>query len=116
MDGQVGLAIAIQIEPSQRDPAFDGTLVNPSRDTPSVPHDLARQTGVHRHDPHWALIRCSPVTRAGATAACSSLLFAAPCSRRTRGPTGGFNAELLCVLGVQSLPATELHGLGADEP
>src|SRR5262245_16992246 len=30
-------------------------------------------------------------------------------------PTGGLNAELLCVLGVQSLPATELHGLGADD-
>src|SRR5436309_10299293 len=31
-----------------------------------------------------------------------------------RGQTGGLNAELLCVLGVQSLPA-ELHGLGADD-
>src|SRR6202049_1779618 len=30
-------------------------------------------------------------------------------------PTGRFNAELLCVLGVQSLPAAELHGLGADD-
>src|SRR4029077_12913400 len=26
-----------------------------------------------------------------------------------------FNAELLCVLGVQSLPAAVLHGVGADE-
>src|SRR5213078_563122 len=26
-----------------------------------------------------------------------------------------FGAELLCVLGVQSLPAAELHGLGADD-
>src|SRR5262249_60994108 len=25
------------------------------------------------------------------------------------------DAELLCVLGVQSLPAVELHGLGADD-
>src|SRR5207244_532109 len=32
-----------------------------------------------------------------------------------RGPTGSLNAELLCVLGVQSLPAAELHGLGADD-
>src|SRR5437870_714193 len=31
------------------------------------------------------------------------------------GPTGGLNAELLCVLGVQSLPAADLHGLGADD-
>src|SRR5437660_10015017 len=30
-------------------------------------------------------------------------------------PTGGLNAELLCVLGVQSLPAAELHGLGAGD-
>src|SRR5260370_624659 len=29
-------------------------------------------------------------------------------------PTGGLNAELLCVLCVQSLPAAELHGIGAD--
>src|SRR5438445_12999588 len=28
---------------------------------------------------------------------------------------GRFNTELLCVLGVQSLPAAELHGLGADD-
>src|ERR1700730_17440199 len=34
---------------------------------------------------------------------------------RLRRPTGRFNAELLCVLGVQSLPAAELHGLGADD-
>jgi hypothetical protein len=27
----------------------------------------------------------------------------------------GFDAELLCVLGVQSLPAAELHGLGAGD-
>jgi hypothetical protein len=27
----------------------------------------------------------------------------------------GLNAELLGVLGVQSLPAAELHGLGADD-
>ena len=26
-----------------------------------------------------------------------------------------FGAELLCVLGVQSLPAVELHGIGADD-
>src|SRR5437660_3029637 len=29
--------------------------------------------------------------------------------------TGGLNAELLCVLGSQSLPPAELHGLGADD-
>src|SRR5207249_5832211 len=37
---------------------------------------------------------------------------------RLRGvgrPTGGLNAELLCVLGVQSLPAAELHGLGTND-
>src|SRR5713226_4416447 len=34
---------------------------------------------------------------------------------RLRRPVGRFNAELLCVLGVQSLPAAELHGLGADD-
>src|SRR5207245_5862932 len=31
------------------------------------------------------------------------------------GPSGGLDAELLGVLGVQSLPAVELHGLGADD-
>ena len=30
------------------------------------------------------------------------------------GQSGRFNAELLCVLGFQSLPAAELHGLRAD--
>src|SRR6266852_3104863 len=34
---------------------------------------------------------------------------------RLRGPVGRFNTELLGVLGVQSLPAAELHGLGADD-
>src|SRR6266852_9710913 len=33
---------------------------------------------------------------------------------RRRRPVGRFNTELLCVLGVQPLPAAELHGLGAD--
>src|SRR6516164_109579 len=32
-----------------------------------------------------------------------------------RRPVGRFNTELLGVLGVQSLPAAELHGLGADD-
>src|SRR5207244_10415127 len=30
-------------------------------------------------------------------------------------PVGRFNPELLGVLGVQSLPAVELHGFGADD-
>src|SRR6266850_4071869 len=34
---------------------------------------------------------------------------------RLRRPVGRFDTELLCVLGVQSLPAVELHGLGADD-
>src|SRR5882672_1704660 len=33
---------------------------------------------------------------------------------RIRRPVGRFNTELLCVLGVQSLPAAELHRLGAN--
>src|SRR5262249_20363470 len=33
---------------------------------------------------------------------------------RLRRPVGRFETELLGVLGVQSLPAAELHGLGAD--
>src|SRR5256885_3555692 len=37
------------------------------------------------------------------------------CSGRSRGPPRGLDAELLCVLGVQSLRAAELHGLGADD-
>src|SRR5437879_4312881 len=35
--------------------------------------------------------------------------------RSSRGPTGGLNTELRCVLRVQSLPALELHRLGADD-
>src|ERR1035437_3238873 len=42
------------------------------------------------------------------------LSFNASRLRRVGRPTGGLNAELLCVLGTQSLPAVELHGLGAD--
>jgi len=34
---------------------------------------------------------------------------------RLRRPVGRFHTELLCILGVQSLPAAELHGLGADD-
>src|SRR6266850_1313822 len=34
---------------------------------------------------------------------------------RLRRPVGRFDSELLGVLGVQSLPAVELHGLGADD-
>src|ERR1700732_5352397 len=34
---------------------------------------------------------------------------------RRRRPAGRFNAELLCVLGVQSPPVAQLHGLGADD-
>lgn len=34
---------------------------------------------------------------------------------RLRRPVGRLNAELLGVLGVQALPAAELHGLGADD-
>src|SRR5437763_682050 len=30
-------------------------------------------------------------------------------------PTWRLDAELLCVLGVQSLPATGLHGIGTDD-
>ena len=33
--------------------------------------------------------------------------------RGARRPTGRLNAELLCVDGVQSLPAVALHGIGA---
>ena len=32
-----------------------------------------------------------------------------------RRPLGRFNTELLCVLGVQLLPAVELHRSGADD-
>src|SRR5581483_4587040 len=35
---------------------------------------------------------------------------------RSRGPGGGFDAELLCVLGVESLPAAELQRSCADDP
>src|SRR4029077_13109179 len=39
-----------------------------------------------------------------------------PCSGPwVRGPAGRLDAELLRVLGVQSLPAAELHGVWADD-
>src|SRR5262249_22185166 len=54
------------------------------------------------------------VVNASATCGRSSSSHAS--TRRAVGrPTGGLNAELLCVLRVQSLPAAELHGLGADD-
>jgi hypothetical protein len=34
--------------------------------------------------------------------------------RSSRPTTGGLDAELLCILGVQSLPC-ELHGIGAGD-
>ena len=34
---------------------------------------------------------------------------------RLRRPVGGLNPELLGVLGVQSLPLAELHGVGTDQ-
>src|SRR6266702_2817734 len=34
---------------------------------------------------------------------------------RLRRSVVRFNTELLCVLGDQSLPASELHGVGADD-
>src|SRR5436305_8761812 len=46
------------------------------------------------------------------TSSCSPPRGSGPWARR---PTGGLNAELRCVLGVQSPPAAELHGVGADD-
>src|SRR5436309_13154630 len=46
------------------------------------------------------------------TSSCSPPRGSGPWARR---PTGGLNAELRCVLGVQSPPAAEFHGLGADD-
>src|SRR5947199_2047266 len=45
-------------------------------------------------------------------------LRALGCASTLRGggrPVGRFNAELLCVLGIQSLPAAELHRLGTND-
>src|SRR5213594_3548568 len=56
------------------------------------------------------------VRRSPAWPARQLFLWSGACSGPwARGPTGGLNAELLCILGVQSLPAAELHGLGADD-
>src|SRR5471030_205508 len=58
------------------------------------------------------------VRRRGQASAGSIPWVSSSCASTLRGvgrPTGGLNAELLCVLGVQSLPAAELHGLGADK-
>ena len=46
---------------------------------------------------------------------CFAILLHSRLLSRLRRPVGRFNAETLCVLGVQSLPAAELHGLGADD-
>src|SRR5437867_5816697 len=56
------------------------------------------------------------VRRSPAWPARQLFLWSGACSGPwARGPTGGLNAELLCILGVQSLPAAELHRLGADD-
>src|SRR5206468_2055458 len=41
-------------------------------------------------------------------------LLPPPSSFRGVRPIRGLNAELLCVFGVQLLPASEFHGLGTD--
>src|SRR5438046_9973854 len=54
-------------------------------------------------------------TRAGFCRVDSMVFFLLRFALRGVGrPTGGLNAELLCVLGVQSLPAAELHGLATN--
>src|SRR5215813_2787407 len=55
-------------------------------------------------------------TKAGACRVDSMGRFSSGSGLRGAGrPAGGLYAELLCVLGVQSLPAAELHGIGADD-
>src|SRR5439155_7605381 len=56
------------------------------------------------------------VRRSPAWPARQLFLWSGACSGPwARGPTGGLNAELLCILRVQSLPAAELHLLSADD-
>src|SRR6185437_14828461 len=55
-------------------------------------------------------------TRAGLCRVDSMMFSLLPSRlRRVRPRTMGVNAELLCVLSAQSLPAAELHGLGAGD-
>src|SRR5439155_18275057 len=49
------------------------------------------------------------------TSGTSGLRVALSTLRGVGRPACRFNAELLCVLGVQSLPVTELHRLGTNE-
>jgi hypothetical protein len=56
VDARVRLAIAIQIEPAQRDAALDRILVHRRGHGPAMPYDVARQAGVHGDDLHFILI------------------------------------------------------------
>ena len=73
----------------------------------SITGDAEEDAPRHLHGP-----KCGIHGRVGALF-CDPLRFTL--LSRLRLPAGRLNTELLCVLGVQSLPAAELHGLGADD-
>ena len=67
----------------------------------------------HTYKYYVPLRRERPARRAWRSA--SGYLEVATTSSRLRRPVGRFNTELLGVLGVQPLPAAELHRLAADD-
>src|SRR5262245_63601737 len=72
----------------------------------------ATRTGFCRVDSHrvHCLLLCAHAS-SSKIRCCSQ----ASTLRGVRRPNGGLNAELLCVLGVQSLPAVEVHGFVCDD-
>jgi hypothetical protein len=82
---------------------------------PACTHGYDVDDDGHRFKP-TTLARCKVLVFMVGSASIVGALFCDPLdSRLLRRPVGRINAELHCVLGVQSLPAAELHGLDADD-
>src|SRR5439155_11307438 len=52
VDGEVGLAVAVEVEPTNRDAFLDRLLEDPGRHVASFPVDGARQADVDGDDTH----------------------------------------------------------------
>ena len=52
VDGEVCLAVAVQVEFAQSDGALDWLLEDSCHNRSAVPHDFAWQSGIHRNQLH----------------------------------------------------------------
>src|SRR5690349_5993005 len=86
--------------------------------TPTAPHparESASVDGTFASSSNWNTLYAPPARESSASATWRThkrtFIGKAPLLSGLRAQ--GFDAELPCVLGVQSRPAAELHGLGA---